>query len=227
LDVTPLSLGIETAGGLMDVLIPRNTKIPYKVAREYTTSVDGQINMRIAVFQGEREMVAENRKLGEFVLKNIPAMPAGLPKIQVAFVLDANGMLTVQVKELRSGVAQDIEIKPQYGLSDQEVEQMLMDGFVHAKEDVERRMWQEAINEGKQMVYTAQRFLEKNSGMLSEEEIQGTEQRIRDLQGLVNDPASQKNAILDAVTRLNDYTRPFAERLMDQAIAVALKGKTI
>lgn len=227
LDVTPLSLGIETAGGLMDVLIPRNTKIPYKVAREYTTSVDGQINMRIAVFQGEREMVAENRKLGEFVLKNIPAMPAGLPKIQVAFVLDANGMLTVQAKELRSGVAQDIEIKPQYGLSDQEVEQMLMDGFVHAKEDVERRMWQEAINEGKQMVYTAQRFLEKNSGMLSEEEIQGTEQRIGDLQGLVNDPASQKNAILDAVTRLNDYTRPFAERLMDQAIAVALKGKTI
>jgi len=98
---------------------------------------------------------------------------------------------------------------------------------VHAKEDVERRMWQEAINEGKQMVYTAQRFLEKNSGMLSEEEIQGTEQRIGDLQGLVNDPASQKNAILDAVTRLNDYTRPFAERLMDQAIAVALKGKTI
>jgi len=227
LDVTPLSLGIETAGGLMDVLIPRNTKIPFKVAREYTTSVDGQINMRIAVFQGERELVAENRKLGEFILKNIPAMPAGFPKIQVAFVLDANGMLTVKAKELRSGISQDIEIKPQYGLSDQEVEQMLMDGFVHAKEDVEKRMVQEAINEGKQMVYTAERFIEKNHALLSEEEMEGTKQRINDLRSLLENSDSDRNAILDAVTRLNDYTRPFAERLMDQAIAVALKGKTI
>ena len=227
LDVTPLSLGIETAGKLMDVLIPRNTKIPFKVAREYTTSVDGQVNMRIAVFQGERELVDENRKLGEFILKNIPAMPAGFPKIQVAFVLDANGMLTVKAKELRSGISQDIEIKPQYGLSDQEVEQMLMDGFVHAKEDVEKRMVQEAINEGKQMVYTAERFIEKNHVMLSEEEMNGTKQRINDLRGLLEHTDSDRNAILDAVTRLNDYTRPFAERLMDQAIAVALKGKTI
>ncbi len=227
LDVTPLSLGIETAGKLMDVLIPRNTKIPFKVAREYTTSVDGQVNMRIAVFQGERELVDENRKLGEFILKNIPAMPAGFPKIQVAFVLDANGMLTVKAKELRSGISQDIEIKPQYGLSDQEVEQMLMDGFVHAKEDVEKRMVQEAINEGKQMVYTAERFIEKNHAMLSDEEMNGTKQRINELSGLLEHTDSDRNAILDAVTRLNDYTRPFAERLMDQAIAVALKGKTI
>ncbi len=227
LDVTPLSLGIETAGKLMDVLIPRNTKIPFKVAREYTTSVDGQVNMRIAVFQGERELVDENRKLGEFILKNIPAMPAGFPKIQVAFVLDANGMLTVKAKELRSGISQDIEIKPQYGLSDQEVEQMLMDGFVHAKEDVEKRMVQEAINEGKQMVYTAERFIEKNHAMLSDEEMEGTKQRINDLRGLLENTDSDRNAILEAVTRLNDYTRPFAERLMDQAIAVALKGKTI
>jgi molecular chaperone HscA len=227
LDVTPLSLGIETAGKLMDVLIPRNTKIPFKVAREYTTSVDGQVNMRIAVFQGERELVDENRKLGEFILKNIPAMPAGFPKIQVAFVLDANGMLTVKAKELRSGISQDIEIKPQYGLSDQEVEQMLMDGFVHAKEDVEKRMVQEAINEGKQMVYTAERFIEKNHAMLSDEEMEGTKQRINDLRGLLENTDSDRNAILDAVTRLNDYTRPFAERLMDQAIAVALKGKII
>jgi molecular chaperone HscA len=227
LDVTPLSLGIETAGGLMDVLIPRNTKIPFKVAREYTTSVDGQVNMRVAVFQGERELVSENRKLGEFVLTNIPAMPAGFPKIQVAFVLDANGLLTVRAKELRSGVSQDIEIKPQYGLTDQEVEQMLMDGFVHAKEDVEKRMVQEAYNEGKQMVYTAERFIEKNQAMLNAEELQGTEQRIAQLKGLIEENSSDRNAILDAVTRLNDYTRPFAERLMDQAIAVALKGKTI
>lgn len=227
LDVTPLSLGIETAGGLMDVLVPRNTKIPFKVAREYTTSVDGQVNMRIAVFQGERELVAENRKLAEFILRNIPAMPAGFPKIQVAFLLDANGMLKVKAKELRSGVEQDIEIKPQYGLTDEQVEQMLMDGFTHAKEDVEMRMVQEAINEGRQMVYTAERFVEKNGAMLNEEEIEGTKQRIENLRCLLDESSSSKDAILDAVTQLNDYTKPFAERLMDVAIAAALKGKQI
>ncbi len=227
LDVTPLSLGIETAGGLMDVLVPRNTKIPFKVAREYTTSVDGQVNMRIAVFQGERELVAENRKLAEFILRNIPAMPAGFPKIQVAFLLDANGMLKVKAKELRSGVEQDIEIKPQYGLTDAQVEQMLMDGFTHAKEDVEMRMVQEAINEGRQMVYTAERFVEKNGAMLNEEEIEGTKQRIENLRCLLDESSSSKDAILDAVTQLNDYTKPFAERLMDVAIAAALKGKQI
>ena len=227
LDVTPLSLGIETAGGLMDVLVPRNTKIPLKVAREYTTSVDGQVNMRIAVFQGEREMVAENRKLAEFILRNIPAMPAGFPKIQVAFLLDANGMLKVKAKELRSGVEQDIEIKPQFGLTDEQVEKMLMDGFTHAKEDVEMRMVQEAINEGRQMVYTAERFVEKNGAMLNEEEIEGTKQRIENLRCLLDESSSSKDAILDAVTQLNDYTKPFAERLMDVAIAAALKGKQI
>lgn len=227
LDVTPLSLGIETAGGLMDVLVPRNTKIPFRVAREYTTSVDGQVNMRIAVYQGEREMVAENRKLGEFILRNIPAMPAGFPKIEVAFLLDANGMLKVRAKELRSGVEQDIEIKPQYGLTDEQVEKMLLDGFTHAREDVEQRMIQEAINEGKQMVYTAERFVEKNGAMLNEEEITGTKQRIENLRCLLDDSQSSKDAILDAVTQLNDYTKPFAERLMDIAIAAALKGKQI
>ena len=147
LDVTPLSLGIETAGGLMDVLIPRNAKIPARVGREYTTSVDGQVNMKIAVFQGEREMVAENRKLGEFVLKGIPAMPAGFPKIEVSFAIDANGMLQVKAKELRSNVSQEIEIKPQYGLTDAQVEKMLLDGFQFAQTDIQLRLQQEAVNE--------------------------------------------------------------------------------
>ena len=226
LDVTPLSLGIETAGGLMDVLIPRNSKIPARVGREYTTSIDGQVNMKIAVFQGEREMVAENRKLGEFVLKGIPAMPAGFPKIEVSFAIDANGMLQVRAKELRSNVSQEIDITPQYGLTDAQVEQMLLDGFQFAQSDVQLRMQQEAVNEAQQLIYLAKRFLDKNGGMMSSEEIDGTKQRIEDLERLLQSQAS-KDEILAAVTGLNDYTRPFAERLMDVAVASALKGKGI
>ena len=226
LDVTPLSLGIETAGGLMDVLIPRNSKIPARVGREYTTSIDGQVNMKIAVFQGEREMVAENRKLGEFILKGIPAMPAGFPKIEVSFAIDANGMLQVRAKELRSNVSQEIDITPQYGLTDAQVEQMLLDGFQFAQSDVQLRMQQEAVNEAQQLIYLAKRFLDKNGGMMSQEEIDGTKQRIEDLERLLQSQAS-KDEILAAVTGLNDYTRPFAERLMDVAVASALKGKGI
>ena len=226
LDVTPLSLGIETAGGLMDVLIPRNSKIPARVGREYTTSIDGQVNMKIAVFQGEREMVAENRKLGEFILKGIPAMPAGFPKIEVSFAIDANGMLQVRAKELRSNVSQEIDITPQYGLTDSQVEQMLLDGFQFAQSDVQLRMQQEAVNEAQQLIYLAKRFLDKNGGMMSQEEIDGTKQRIEDLERLLQSQAS-KDEILAAVTGLNDYTRPFAERLMDVAVASALKGKGI
>lgn len=226
LDVTPLSLGIETAGGLMDVLIPRNSKIPARVGREYTTSIDGQVNMKIAVFQGEREMVAENRKLGEFILKGIPAMPAGFPKIEVSFAIDANGMLQVRAKELRSNVSQEIDITPQYGLTDAQVEQMLLDGFQFAQSDVQLRMQQEAVNEAQQLIYLAKRFLDKNGGMMSQEEIDGTKQRIEELERLLQSQAS-KDEILAAVTGLNDYTRPFAERLMDVAVASALKGKGI
>ncbi|HEY0895298.1 MAG TPA: Fe-S protein assembly chaperone HscA, partial [Sphingobacteriaceae bacterium] len=158
LDVTPLSLGIETMGGLMDVIIPRNSKVPTKAGRQYTTSIDGQVNMKVSVYQGERDLVRENRKLAEFDLKGIPAMPAGLPKVDINFLLNADGILTVQAIELRSGVKQVVEVKPTYGLTDQEVEQMLLDSVTHAKEDVAERMAIEARTEGEQMVYTAERF---------------------------------------------------------------------
>ncbi|MFY7899719.1 MAG: Hsp70 family protein, partial [Chitinophagaceae bacterium] len=121
LDITPLSLGIETMGGLMDVLIPRNSKIPTQVGRQYTTHKDGQSGMRISVYQGERDLVKDNRKLAEFNLTGIPGMPAGLPKVDVSFLINADGILVVKAKELRSGVEQSIEVKPQYGLSDEDV----------------------------------------------------------------------------------------------------------
>ena len=225
LDVTPLSLGIETMGGLMDVLIPRNSKIPTKAGRQYTTSVDGQVNMKISVFQGERDLVKENRKLAEFDLTGIPAMPAGFPKVDINFLLNADGILTVQAIELRSGVKQEVEVKPSYGLTDQEVEQMLLDSIEHAKDDVSQRMLIEARTEGEQMVYTAERFVEKNSAYLSKEEIDQTNVYINWLKEALT--SGNKDLILKKLDELNEFTRPFAERLMDQAISSAMKGKAI
>ena len=225
LDVTPLSLGIETAGGLMDVLIARNSKVPTRLAREYTTSVDGQINMKIAVFQGERELIAQNRKLGEFILSGIPAMPSGLPKIQIQFALNTDGLLNVTAKELRSGVEQSIEIQPSYGLTDQEVENMLRAGLENAESDVEQRLILEAKNEAQQLIYAAQRFLDKNSQFLNSEEIDGTNKRIEDLKSLLE--VTDRHKIHQGIEALNDYTRPFAERVMDVAVKKALKGSNI
>lgn len=225
LDVTPLSLGIETMGGLMDVIIPRNSKVPTKAGRQYTTSIDGQVNMKVSVYQGERDLVKENRKLAEFDLKGIPAMPAGLPKVDINFLLNADGILTVQAIELRSGVKQVVEVKPTYGLTDQEVEQMLLDSMTHAKEDVAQRMVIEARTEGEQMVYTAERFLDKNSSFLSEQEINETRNYIVKLKEVLE--SGDKDLIHQKIDDLNEFTRPFAERLMDQAIGQAMKGKSL
>lgn len=225
LDVTPLSLGIETMGGLMDVIIPRNAKIPTKAGRQYTTSIDGQVNMKISVYQGERDLVSENRKLAEFELRGIPAMPAGFPKVDINFMLNADGMLKVQAKELRSNTQQEIIITPTYGLTDEQVEQMLLDSMVHAKEDVAKRMIIEAKREGEQMRYTVESFLKKHGQLLSESEIHQTNDL---LQALNHQLASgDKDQILTAIDAINEFTRPFAERVMDQAISVAMKGKSI
>src|ERR1700761_6769182 len=170
LDVTPLSLGIETMGGLMDIIIPRNSKVPTKAGRQYTTSIDGQVNMKISVYQGERDLVKENRKLAEFDLKDIPSILAGVPKVDINFLLNADGILKIQAIELRSGVKQEVEVKPTYGITDDQVEQMLMDSITHAKDDVAQRMVIEARNEGDQMVYTVERFLEKNPNSVNADE---------------------------------------------------------
>jgi len=225
LDVTPLSLGIETMGGLMDVIIPRNAKVPTKAGRQYTTSIDGQVNMKISVFQGERDLVQENRKLAEFDLKGIPSMPAGLPKVDINFVLNADGILTVQAIELRSGVKQEIEVIPSYGLTDDAVEKMLIDSITYAKSDVEQRMLIEAKGEGEQLVYTAERFVEKNGQVLTEEERKDTLIHIEALKSALQ--AGGKDEILKKADELNEFTRPFAERLMDLAVAQAMKGKSI
>lgn len=225
LDITPLSLGIETMGGLMDVLIPRNSKIPTRVGRQYTTQKDGQSGMRISVYQGERDLVKDNRKLAEFNLTGIPGMPAGLPKVEVQFLIDADGILIVKAKELRSGVEQSIEVKPQYGLTDQEVEQMLLDSITHAKDDMVTRALVEARTEGEQILGVTEKFIAKNPDLMTKEEMLTTANAMQALQLALT--MEDKNLIQSKIEELNEITRPFAERAMDQAVGAALKGKTL
>jgi len=225
LDITPLSLGIETMGGLMDVLLPRNAKIPTKAGRQYTTQKDGQTGMVISVYQGERDLVKDNRKLGEFTLTGIPNMPAGLPKVDVSFLINADGILQVSAKELRSGVSQTIDIKPQYGLTDEEVEQRLLDSITHAKDDIASRALVEARTEAEQILSVTEKFLTKNATILTKEEITASATAMQALQLAIT--MEDKNLIQAKTEELNEVTRPFAERAMDEAISGALKGKGI
>ncbi|MBZ5859153.1 Fe-S protein assembly chaperone HscA [Flavihumibacter profundi] len=225
LDITPLSLGVETMGGLMDVLIPRNSKIPTRVARQYTTQKDGQSGIKIAVYQGERDLVKDNRKLASFDLTGIPAMPAGLPKVELSFMINADGILVVKAKELRSGVEQVIQVKPQYGLTDEEVETMLMDSILHAKEDIATRALVEAQTEARQLIDSTATFVEKNKIHLTADEMTNTADAIEKLSALVE--SGTKDQIQAQIELLNELSKPYAERLMDLAIQRAISGKNI
>jgi molecular chaperone HscA len=225
IDITPLSLGIETVGGLMDTIIPRNSKIPSKAGREYTTSVDGQKNLKVAVFQGERDLVQHNRKLGEFILRGIPPMPAGLPKIEISFYLDADGILRVKAKELRSNVEQEVTMKASYGLSDEEMAMMLIDSIQNASSDLQMRSLLEARNEANNVLLAVEKFLKHNDEILSEEEKATTQTLAKTLKTAVG--GDNKDAINAAMDDLNTYTEPMAHRAMDVNIAAAMKGKKI
>ena len=204
IDITPLSLGIETVGGLMDVIIARNSKIPTKAARQYTTSVDGQKNLKVAVYQGERDLVQHNRKLGEFVLRGIPPMPAGLPKIDIAFYLDADGILRVKAKELRSNVEQEVKMKSSYGLSEEEMAMMLIDSIQNAESDMKARALLEARNEANNVILAAEKFIVQNASILSEEEVDMTKKLTEQLRAMVG--GDDKDAINAAMADLNVYT---------------------
>lgn len=225
LDVTPLSLGIETVGGLMDTIIPRNSKVPIRAARNYTTSVDGQSNLRVTVYQGERELVENNRKLGEFILKDIPPMVAGMPKIEIAFILDADGILTVRAKELRSNKATQVEIKSAYGISEEEMALMLLDSIRNAEKDMSQRSIKEAIVEANMVLNATDKFVKQNVDIFSENEIITLAEKAEMLQNMVKQ--EDKDQILSAMDELNNYSRPLAERAMDRAVALALKGNKV
>ena len=225
LDVTPLSLGLETMGGLMDVLLPRNSKIPAKAARQYTTYKDGQSGIKIAVYQGERDMVADNRKLAAFNLSGIPAMPAGLPKVEVSFLINADGILAVNAKELRSGIEQAIQVQPQYELTDEQVEKMLLDSMQNAEKDIARRALAEATTEAEQLLLTTEKFIQKNITLLTPHELNETSLAMQALQ--LSLQMEDKNLIQAKTEVLNNISRPYAERIMDSAISRSMKGETV
>ncbi len=225
LDITPLSLGIETVGGLMDVIIPRNTKVPCGYARQYTTSVDGQKNLKIGVFQGERDLVVNNRKLAEFILSDIPPMPAGIPKLEIRFQLNADGILQVMAKELRSGTFQSIMVKPQYGIDEEEMGRMLLDSIRHAEDDMLQKALAEARNEGNMMVHSAQKFIHQNKSWMTPGEALRIEELAEQLANAIQ--SESKDIIQTRIESLNAFTTPLAHKALEVHIAGAMKGQAI
>lgn len=225
LDVTPLSLGIETVGGLMDVIIPRNSRIPIKAGRQYTTSVDGQVKLKVGVYQGERDLVRDNRQLGEFVLMGIPPMPAGLPKIEIHFLLDADGILKVRAKELRSGVEQTVEMRSPYGISEEEMAKMLLDSIQNAQTDMTLRGLIEARTEAQTVLQAMDKFLKQHVDLLTKVETEGMLEQATLLK--IAASGEDKDLINKRMEALNDYARPLAERAMDRTISEAMQGKKL
>jgi len=222
LDVTPLSLGIESLGGIVNVLIPRNTTIPTSAREMFTTSVDGQTLVDLHVVQGERELVKDCRSLGRFELR-IDPMPAGLPKIEVTFLIDANGILQVQAREQRSGKAASIEVKPTYGLSESDVERMIEESFTYAEADVETRMLIEARNEADTVLVHAGRALKQGADLVPADERAAIEAAVAALRAARE--GDDRDRIHDATTALNRATEHLAEVLMDAALKGALGSR--
>jgi molecular chaperone DnaK (HSP70) len=231
LDVTPLSLGIETMGGVMSKIILRNSTIPATGSEMFTTAVDSQTAVDVHVLQGERELVPDNRSLARFKLRGIPPMPAGLPRVQVQFQIDANGILSVTASELRTEVEQSIEVKPSYGLTDEQVEQMLLDSFEHAEADFAARLIIEARNEAESVITATQKSLRapEYAAIAAEELKPGERERIdaalADLRAVLNGP--DREAIQDKTHTLNDVTRHLAEVMMNRSVQAALSGKNV
>ncbi|HUN86104.1 MAG TPA: Fe-S protein assembly chaperone HscA [Terracidiphilus sp.] len=226
LDVTPLSLGIEALGGTVARIIQRNSTIPASATEHFTTGVDGQTNVAIHVVQGERELAADCRSLARFDLKGIPPMSAGLPRIEVKFLIDADGILQVSAREQRSGKAAQIEVKPTYGLTDEQVETMILDSFDHAEEDFAKRLLIEARNEADTILAAVERAPENAAW----QQLRGEEQAAIDAARNRLAEAKQGtdlSAIRNATIALDQATRRFAELMMESAVATAIRGKTM
>jgi len=225
LDVTPLSLGIEALGGVVARIIHRNSTIPASATEHFTTGVEGQTNVAIHVLQGERELAKDCRSLARFDLKSIPPMPAGLPRIEVKFLIDANGILHVSARELRSSKEAEIEVQPSYGLTDDQVENMILESFDNAEEDFRRRQVIEARNEAETMLAA----LEKGRANATWEQLSPAERTSIDKQETALRAVLKEDdyrAIRTAIDALNQGTMRLAELMMDSAVGAALKGKS-
>jgi Fe-S protein assembly chaperone HscA len=226
LDVTPLSLGIEALGGVVAKIIQRNSTIPASATEHFTTGVDGQTNVAIHVVQGERELAKDCRSLARFDLKGIPPMMAGLPRIEVKFLIDANGILHVSAREQRSGKEAEVEVKPTYGLTDEQVESMILASFDYAEEDIHERQVIEAKNEADTILSAVEKGRSHAAWqMLSSDEIAKIDQGVSQLKAATD--GSDYKAIRQSIEALDQSTRRFAELMMDSAVAGAMKGKTM
>ncbi|HEY5176589.1 MAG TPA: molecular chaperone DnaK, partial [Terriglobales bacterium] len=226
LDVTPLSLGIESLGGGVVKIIHRNSTIPASATEHFTTGVEGQTNVAVHVVQGERELASDCRSLARFDLKGIPPMPAGLPRIEVKFLIDANGILHVSARELRSGKEAEIQVQPSYGLTDEQVENMILESFDNAEEDFRRRQLIEARNEAETMLAALEKG-RKNPAwdQLSSQERSTVGKLETALRAVMN--ADDYQAIRTAIDALNQGTMHLAELMMDSAVGAALKGQNM
>lgn len=226
LDITPLSLGIEALGGVVAKIIPRNSTIPASATEHFTTGVEGQTNVAIHVLQGERELAKDCRSLARFDLKGIPPMAAGLPRIEVKFLIDANGILSVAAREQRSGQQAEIEVKPTYGLSDEQVESMILDSFDFAEQDFAERQLIEARNEAQNLLAHVAKAPENSAwNRLSAEEQQRVQTLAAELQSVLE--GSDREVLRLATEALDKATTRFAELMMDVAVSSALQGKTM
>ena len=226
LDVTPLSLGIEALGGVVAKIIQRNSTIPASATEHFTTGVDGQTNVAIHVLQGERELAKDCRSLARFDLKNIPPMVAGLPRIEVKFLIDANGILHVSAREQRSGQTAEVEVKPTYGLTDEQVETMILDSFDNAEEDITARQVIEASNEAHTILDAVEKG-EKSAAwqQLTSDEHAEIKVAVDHLKAAIK--SSDYKIIRQSIEQLDKKTRRFAEIMMDTAVTGALGGKTM
>lgn len=226
LDVTPLSLGIEALGGVVAKIIPRNSTIPASATEHFTTGVDGQTNVAIHVLQGERELATDCRSLARFDLKGIPPMSAGLPRIEVKFLIDADGILRVTAREQRSGQESKIEVKPTYGLTDEQVETMILDSFDHAEEDFAKRLLIEARLEAETILAAVERAPKHPAWQQLTEDERLTIDALKSVLQIVL-PGEDVNAIRAATVSLDQATRRFAELMMEEAVTSAIRGKTM
>jgi molecular chaperone DnaK (HSP70) len=226
LDVTPLSLGIEALGGVVARIIPRNSTIPASATEHFTTGVDGQTNVAIHVLQGERELAADCRSLARFDLKGIPPMTAGLPRIEVKFLIDADGILHVSAREQRSGKAAEIEVKATYGLTDEQVETMILDSFDHAEEDFAKRLLIEARNEAESILAKVEQARTSPAwGALTGEELAAIDAARDRLYAIKL--GEDLSALREATLALDRATQRLAELMMDAAVTTAIRGKTM
>jgi molecular chaperone HscA len=226
LDVIPLSLGIETMGGLIEKIIPRNTTIPVARAQQFTTYKDGQTVMSLHVLQGERELISDCRSLAKFELKGIPPMVAGAAIIEVTFQVDADGIMEVQARELSTGVASSVVIKPSYGLEDKDIEQMITESYTSAEADKDARALQESRVEAKRIIEALENALTKDGKqLLDEKEIELLESGITKLREVITEEDAE--TIRQGAKALNEASLVFAGRRMDTQIKSALKGHAL